>query len=250
MKINKNKRIGEVNYNTYGNKMTIIKYNTFKDIIIKFKDGSTKRTNYDAFKKGQVLSLYDRTVYGVGFVGEGKYKKNIEKDKYHKWTGMIARCYKKIHEKREKNYKNCTVCDEWHNYQNFAKWYDENYYEIGNEKMCLDKDILHKNNKIYSPKNCIFVPDKINLLFTKSNAIRGNLPIGTCFAKDTNRYQSNCKYNGASIYLGQYNTPEKAFYVYKNYKENLIKQIADSYKEKIPQKLYNAMYRYEVEITD
>jgi uncharacterized UPF0160 family protein len=38
--------------------------------------------------------------------------------------------------------------------------------------------------------------------------------------------------------------------VYKHFKEKYIKEIADKYKEKIPSKLYEAMYRYEVEITD
>lgn len=52
------------------------------------------------------------------------------------------------------------------------------------------------------------------------------------------------------IYLGLYNTPEEAFEVYKYYKEKNIKEVADYYKDKIPQKLYDAMYNYEVEITD
>ena len=39
-------------------------------------------------------------------------------------------------------------------------------------------------------------------------------------------------------------------FVAKLNKENLIKQIADEYKNKIPEKLYNVMYTYEVDITD
>ena len=34
------------------------------------------------------------------------------------------------------------------------------------------------------------------------------------------------------------------------YKEKVIKQIAEEYKNVIPQKVYEAMYKYEVEITD
>ena len=51
-------------------------------------------------------------------------------------------------------------------------------------------------------------------------------------------------------HLGYYDTQEKAFEVYKQFKENYIKQVADYYKEHIPQKLYHAMYSYEVEIND
>ena len=51
-------------------------------------------------------------------------------------------------------------------------------------------------------------------------------------------------------YLGLYITIEQAFSAYKNFKENYIKEVADEYKDRIPQKLYDAMYRYEVEIDD
>ena len=37
---------------------------------------------------------------------------------------------------------------------------------------------------------------------------------------------------------------------FNNYKENLIKKKANEYKNKIPKKLYDAMYNYKVEITD
>jgi hypothetical protein len=38
--------------------------------------------------------------------------------------------------------------------------------------------------------------------------------------------------------------------VHKFYKEKVIKQMAEEYKGKIPNNLYEAMLRYEVEITD
>ena len=44
--------------------------------------------------------------------------------------------------------------------------------------------------------------------------------------------------------------PEEAFRAYKQFKEDYIKQVADEYKDKIPQKLYDAMYNYKVDITD
>ena len=51
-------------------------------------------------------------------------------------------------------------------------------------------------------------------------------------------------------YLGLFNTQEKAFEVYKYYKEKNIKQVADYFKGLIPEFLYDALYNYEVEITD
>ena len=50
--------------------------------------------------------------------------------------------------------------------------------------------------------------------------------------------------------MGLYETQEEAFKVYKYYKEKNIKEVADYYKNEMPERLYNAMYNYEVEITD
>ena len=51
-------------------------------------------------------------------------------------------------------------------------------------------------------------------------------------------------------YLGYYDTSQQAFEVYKQFKEDYIKEVADYYKDKIPKKLYDAMYKYEVDIDD
>ena len=51
-------------------------------------------------------------------------------------------------------------------------------------------------------------------------------------------------------YLGLYDTPEKAFEVYKQFKEKYIKRVADHYKDQIPEKLYQALYNYKVDIND
>jgi hypothetical protein len=110
--------------------------------------------------------------------------------------------------------------------------------------MAIDKDILIKGNKIYSPETCIFVSRKINSLFVKCNKSRGQSPIGVC--KHGKKYYVRC----SSMGIGSFKTIEEAFNAYKQYKEDYIKQVADEYKNKIPKKLYDALYKYEVEITD
>ncbi|MED3562341.1 AP2 domain-containing protein [Bacillus xiapuensis] len=206
------------------------------------------------FIKGEVVNPYDKTVYGVGYIGEGKY--NTRKDgkdapQYTTWKNMLQRCYRIKYHQKYPTYTDCAVSEEWYNFQNFATWYDNNYYEVEGERMCLDKDILNKHNKIYSPDNCIFVPQSINLLFVKNDAIRGDLPIGVNFHKARNNYMARCKNrNRKTIYIGSFNDPIRAFQAYKMCKEELIKQTALEYKDKIPKDLYNAMMEYKVEITD
>ena len=118
---------------------------------------------------------------GVGYLGNTSTSKNKKvKHSYRIWLGMIRRCYNpRGYDGKMVYYKDCSVCDEWLCYANFEKWYDDNYYEVNNEEMNLDKDILVKGNKIYSPNTCVFVPQRINSLFLKRNKSRGKYPIGT-----------------------------------------------------------------------
>jgi hypothetical protein len=257
-KILKN-RTGEINYNNFGSKMTIISYINCDNITVKFDNGSIINSRYDHFKEGVLRSPYCKTIYGMGYIGEGKYESHIENKitkTYQYWHGILTRCYSNNFQEKNPTYKNCEVCDDWNNFQNFGKWYDENYYEINGEKMQLDKDILNKGNKIYSPDTCVFVPQRINTLFTKNEAKRGNFPIGVSWNKTIQKYASvvsvynTTKKKKERKSLGYFDTQKETFDCYKNFKENYIKEVADYYKDQIPKKLYKALYRYKVEITD
>ena len=252
-------RLGEIRTMNCGEECEIVEYRSALDITVQFiKTGELVESRYSDFKIGNIKSRLTPSVYGVGIVGLettiGGDGKMIES--YQTWKNMIRRCCDKKFQDKNPTYKDCSVCEEWLYYHNFKKWYNKNYYEVGNEKMCLDKDILIKGNKIYSPETCIFVPKNINVLFTKSDAKRGNLPIGVCWHKRGKKYQTRCKIFDITInksklkFLACYNTPQEAFNAYKKAKEENIRQMADYYKEQIPKKLYNAMYKYEVHIDD
>ena len=253
-------RTGERNINNFGSEMVIVEYRGALDIDIFFPqyDWTFKNAQYGKFKKGIIKCPYEPSVYGVGYLGEGKYKAS-ENGKhtraYKTWNHMLERCYSdKFHEKQP-TYKDCEASEEFYNFQVFAEWFNDNFYQIEGEIMCLDKDILVKDNKIYSPDTCIFVPQTINSLFVKCDKSRGESVIGTS-PLENGKYQVSCNMINPetrkfkSEYLGRYDTQEKAFEIYKYYKEKNIKQVADYYKDLIPEKLYNAMYNYEVEITD
>lgn len=248
-------RIGEVAYNKYGSKMEIIKYNNSKDIDILFDSGYiSTRKMYSNFIKGRAQSPYCKKTKGVGFIGEGKYTATIEgkhTDAYRRWAHMIRRCYSNEFKEKYSAYKNCTMSEDWLNFQNFAEWQNNNHYTISDEKMHLDKDILEKGNKIYSPETCIFVPHRINNLFIKSGVRKGSCPIGVHWAKSVEKYNAHCQDANLNYFnIGYFDNSNDAFLAYKHKKEEVIKQVADKYKDYIPKKLYNAMYRYEVEITD
>lgn len=249
-------RIGQVRKNKFGSLMEVVEYRYKDDIWVKFLEhGNLVHTQWKHFSSGGVKNPYDKSVYEIGYIGEGIYKPIENKQitqQYASWHRIFDRCYDYKNLLKNPTYNGCIIAEEWHNFQNFAKWYDENYYQIDGEIMCLDKDILVKDNKIYSPETCVFVPKSINSLFVKTDAKRGELPIGVSWSNSYKKFVAQCGKgkNGDSKFFGHYNTPEEAFESYRFAKEKKIKLVANDYKNKIPNNLYNAMINYSVEITD
>ena len=252
-------RIGEEGVNNFGSKMVIAGYRTNRDIDVYFPEynWTAKNVTYQNFKKGEVKCPYEKRYFGIGYIGEGKYKvkENGKHTRAYKtWNSMLQRCYSEKYHKKHPTYVECEASKWFHNFQNFGIWDEENYYSIEGEKMCLDKDILVKHNKVYSPENCIYVPQTINSLFIKSDKTRGDSVIGTSLQKG--KYVVYCSLfnpetgKSKNEYLGLYETQEEAFKVYKYYKEKNIKEVANYYKNKIPEKLYDSMYNYKVDIND
>ena len=252
-----NDKLGETVMQNCGEVAYIVEYVNAKDITVQFKtSGELVKASYSNFVKGNVKSHFTPTVYGVGITGlEPTRDENGEMlDSYRCWKEMLRRCYSAKYQEKKPTYKNCYVYNEWLYYPNFKKWYEENYYEVENKTSQLDKDILIKGNKVYSPNTCIFVPQFINTLFVKNQNVRGELPIGVSYHKANKKYQAQLSVfkdgKKTQKYLGSFDTANEAFEVYKQAKEEYIKEVADEYKDKIPAKLYEAMYAYEVNIDD
>ena len=263
-------RLGEASLSNEGCVMKIVEYNNILDIIIEFQDEHKYRvhTSYQAFKKGKCKNPFFASVFGYGYLGidrngnvpktkELKDGKNVHTWEYNKWQSMLQRCFDNKFKEKRPTYKDITCCDRWLCFANFLEDFEilkQEYNWSKDEKLNLDKDILNKNNKIYSLENCVLVPQWINSLFTKSDANRGDYPIGVGYDKRCKKYKAQCSINGKQISLGYYNTIEQAFNAYKQAKENEIKRIANDCVSKgyITQdsRLYNAMINYQVEITD
>lgn len=189
-------------------------------------------------------------VYGIGYCSkEVKGYADIKDKCFLTWRNMLKRCYSK--ESKYDNYKEqgVVVCEEWHDFYVFEKWYKRNYYEISGENMQLDKDILNKGNNVYSPENCVFVPQAINRLYVRDKRHRGNLPIGVSYCASRKSYVSDCSVRGVNV-KHYHKDIESAFKKYKEIKEKYVRECAKEYKESIPEKVYNAMIMFNVEIGD
>lgn len=252
-----NEMVGMMNKNTMGTMMRIIEYNGWDNLIVEFLDEHKFkiRTTYQSFINGCVRNPYDKSIYGVGYIGEGVYSCTNTPKIYNTWNSMLARCYNPKNKNHINAYKDCKVDERFHNLQDFGLWFDENYYEVGNERMTLDKDILYKGNKIYSPDTCIFTPIRINNLFGNNSIRRGEYLKGVTFCKRAQKYMARCwiideNNNRKNIGLGYYETEIEAFNAYKTFKEQYIKIVAKEYYGKIPERLFNALIRYKIDIND
>ena len=236
-------RIGEINYNKFGSKMIITEYRKYNDITVYFEEyNSYVITRYEHFKNGCTKCPFEPRIYNVAYIGEGEYtsrNNGIKTNEYVIWMNMLHRCYSQSIKEKRPTYNEVKVCDEWLNFQNFAKWYKENHYEVNGERMHLDKDILVKGNKIYSPETCIFVPQRINTLFLTQQNHRGELPIGVYYDDKINKYKVTLQKHAERTYLGYYDTYKEAFHIYKNAKESYIKEVADA-DTKIIKEKYNS----------
>ena len=270
MNRNKTDRTGETNMSNEGCVMKIVQYNSRNGIIVEFQDEHKYRvhTNYQAFKKGKCKNPFYPSVYGHGYLGidkesdvpktkELKDGKSVITWEYTKWMNMLQRCFDNKYKEKHSTYKNVTCCDKWLCFANFLEDLEILKQECNwnvDEKLNLDKDILHKGNKIYSLENCILVPQWINTLFIKCDINRGNCPIGVCYNKKSKKYQALCSVNGKQTRIGYYTTPQEAFNAYKIAKENEIKKIANDCVSKgfitKDSRLYNAMISYQIEIDD
>lgn len=162
------------------------------------------------------------------------------------WRAMIQRCYDKKFQKKHPTYIGCYVCDSWLTFSVFLRWFKDNYVE-GFE---LDKDLLVKGNKVYSPDTCCFVPHEINGFLCKCDKLRKkDLFIGVKKNSD-NTFSAMVRKGMKNFVYGKYATELSAFDKYKQEKESYAKEIANKYSSVISEKAYKALVNYKVDLND
>ncbi|QFP93557.1 hypothetical protein [Edwardsiella phage vB_EtaM_ET-ABTNL-9] len=238
--------VGKVYKTNGGTDCTIIEYTNSKDIKVRFNDehGYTTKAVLSSLKEGSVRNPYDKTVAGVGYIGVGKYKPSYGGKAtvaYEHWRSMLLRCYCERSKSNGPTYRGCTVCDEWLNFQNFARWYySQKFKECGYH---LDKDILLKGNKHYSPETCCLVPREINATI-KGRLVKGMYLQGVCPYNNTGKFKAYVGCGGKTKTLGVYDTEEDAHQAYKAGKEYQVKALALEWKDEIGSKVYEALMNW------
>lgn len=122
--------------------------------------GNTQRIRLDTIHAGSIRNPMAPCVEGVGFVGVGEYLPS-DIERHNSWTGMLRRCYSSKHLSKYPSYEGCKVAEEWHNFQIYSQFYEEDTYR--QKGWHLDKDLIVLGNKVYSPETCLYIPPEINV---------------------------------------------------------------------------------------
>lgn len=177
--------------------------------------------------------------YG-NYVGEGIYSRSKNPDIYKIWMKILS--------KTDKD-KSVVISSEWLNFQNFADWYYYNKIDLNPDvNYVIDTNILtwlsDSDQIIYSEDTCCLIPRQLydsikccSLLYQR--IYKSKLPVGVNFRGNLFEPTLGNRDNRKS--LGLYKTPELAFYVYKYFKEQIIKEMADRFYS------INALHEYVYE---
>lgn len=242
--------IGSEWESNYG-RLVVVDYINKSKILVRFLlTGFEKYTNASSIRSGSVKDPYYPTVAKVGCIGNTTASINGKvKTSYHTWRGMLSRCYE--YKKSTRTYfGKVTVAEVWWCYEVFEKWFDENYIE----GYKLDKDLTILGSTTYSPETCSFIPNKINCLLGKKDTAKGDLirhsglPVGVSYHVRDDKYTSQC-FDGEKLqHFGYHDTPESAFLAYKEFKERLLRKVAeDAYnKGEINKTVYENLHNYEI----
>ena len=183
-------KVGEIFSSKFCGDFVVLSYINTANVRIRFLDtGYETVTRSCQVKSGQVKDRSLPTVHGVGVIGD-RYScwdgSKIRKE-YDLWSSMLARCYSPKTQKVRETYIGCTVSENFKYYPYFYEWCNK---QIGfnSEDFELDKDLLFKGNREYGEDTCIFIPREINIVLTKSDKARGDLPIGVHFDKRRGKY--------------------------------------------------------------
>jgi len=155
---------------------------------------------------------------------------------YKKWSGMLSRVYNEGCLRDMPCYIGTSVCEEWFSFMAFRKWLmleirrvfpdmeesDESWSEYK-----LDKDLIVKGNKVYSPTTCMLISGRCNMVLGDNAAIRGQYPLGVDFKKRGGRFRARVHTPEGSVSLKSHATPMEAHKAWQIAKKDIIQGILE-----------------------
>lgn len=165
---------------------------------------------------------------------------------YKRWAKILERCYSSKWLAKYPFYTGCSVSQEWLTFSNFKAWMEQQDWE-GKQ---LDKDLLVKDNKVYSSGTCVFVSAAVNSFLIDQKPSRGEFAIGVYFEKSKQRFRAMCSVVGTckNKALGSFKTEIEAHKAWLNFKlEQAYELAAEQTDKRIAKALIDKYENYTPE---
>lgn len=185
-------------------------------------------------------------------INDRKYRSNVNgrpTREYALWSGIINRCYRDI---RAVYYCGSEMSTNFKNYSYFYEWCQE---QIGfnrkhNNGMSwpLDKDLVLLGNKEYHEDLCVFVPIEVNTVLNTRGGANSRTPTGVCLTRG--KYKVSCRTDSGRVSLGYYSKRDEAYKVYKNFKEDYLRYLADKWEGQIDSRVIHTLKTYNLPTYD
>jgi len=164
---------------------------------------------------------------------------------YEKWRGMLRRCYSEKHQAKAPTYVGCTVDPDWLYLSNFVKWVDEQPNRDW-QNCHLDKDLLVKDNKHYSPSTAVFVSPIVNTFVIDRGNFRGGCMLGVDLLRDGGwlSYRASCSdpFKVNKQHVGCFKTEMEAHLAWQAKKHEYACQLADLQSDEIVAEVLRTKY--------
>lgn len=169
--------------------------------------------------------------------------KQVKHPAYSSWYHMLERSFDIQWKIKKPSYKDVHCCDSWLLFSQFLGWFSSNYYP----GYVLDKDLIVRGNKVYSPETCMFIPVELNSFMLTRALDRGDFPLGV--QKRGNKFIASISYNDnkSSKQIGRFDYAMEAHRAWQIEKLELTRHLLDKY-PKLPE-LKLLIYRLEQDIT-
>ncbi len=156
------------------------------------------------------------------------------------WSIVKNRC------SNQRGYEDCRICCEWErDPKAFCRWALDNLYHCNGEHLQIDKDLFGKDQRLYSPETCCFLPASINsVLRRKRRDGIEVLPVGVSIT-DNGRYKATVHHHTGHL-TKTFGSMEEAGRYYRENKKRYILGLADTYRQWLPEHIYDALVAYEI----
>lgn len=247
----RDERIGQRFTHPLHGDYVIVNYKNSSDVTVQFdKTGYKTNIIYASCLVNEVKDPLTPTVFGIGFLGIGRVKTTggVGRRLSGVWTQMLTRCYAEDSD----HYPyyggdGVTVCEEWHNFQNFAEWYLGQFNF--NPAFQVDKDLRVAGSRVYSPDTSSLVPSQVNSVLARCGGLVGtdNHMLGIQYIDRLKKYRvyvgDGC---GGGQYRGLCETLEAAQKLYCRIKNERVREVAEKYKEVLHPQVYNNLMAFSM----